>query len=213
MKDRIQKEQKFWDSFAKKYDKNNRNNASEAYNALYDMLSEDITGTKSILEIATGTGLIALKLSKLVSSITAIDLSSEMLKIAKQKAEKQSVNNIDFRIGDICNLDFPDSSFGAVIASNVLHLLFEPETAIQEIKRVVKPEGGIVIVPTYCHGENILSHLVSRIMRLIGFRARTRWSVASFQKFVMKNGFEIIKQKIIKGSIPMVYLVLKPIGK
>ncbi|MGE4587625.1 MAG: class I SAM-dependent methyltransferase, partial [Mangrovibacterium sp.] len=161
------------------------------------------------LEAATGTGLISLQLSNLVSEVTAIDLSPEMLKIAKEKAEKQSVKNIDFRIGDICNLDFSDNSFYSIIASNVLHLLFDPGQAMQEIKRVLK-ENGTIIIPTYCHGENLTSHFFSRCMNIMGFRARTRWSVASLKKFVEKSGFEIIKCKLLKGVIPMVYLVARP---
>ena len=207
MKDRINTERKFWDSYAKKYDKQNQKNVSEAYNALYEMFFEDIAGARNLLEIGTGTGVISLKLSSLVALITAIDLSPEMLKIAKEKTEKQSVKNIDFRTGDICNLDFPDNSFDSIIASNVLHLLFEPAKALQEIKRVVKPDGT-VIIPTYCHGENLQSHFFSRCMNIIGFRARTRWSVTSFQEFVTENGFEIIKLKSLRGLIPMAYLVV-----
>ena len=210
MKDRINNERKFWDSFAKKYDKNRKKpGTNESYKKLFKMFKEDIAMTENLLETATGTGLISLQLSSLVSEITAIDLSPEMLKIAQEKASKQEVVNIDFREGDICNLDFPNNFFDAVIASNVLHLLFEPEKAMQEIKRVVKPKGK-VIIPTYCHGENLRSHFFSRCMNIMGFRARTRWSVVSFQKFVTENGFEIVRQKILKGTIPMAYLVACP---
>lgn len=210
MKDRLQKERKFWDSFAIKYDKNRKKSGTnEAYESLFKMFKEDIIGTGKLLELATGTGLIALQLNELVPEITAIDLSPEMLKIANEKANKQAVTNIHFFEGDICNLSFPDNSFDSVIASNVLHLLFDPLKAMQEIKRVVKPRGK-VIVPTYCHGENFGSHFFSRCMNLMGFRARSRWSTTSFQKFIAVNGFDIIKHKIIKGAIPMVYLVAKP---
>ncbi|QGY47590.1 methyltransferase domain-containing protein [Maribellus comscasis] len=212
MEDRINKERKFWDSFAKRYDKNRKKSGTnEAYKNLFKIFKEDIAGIENLLETATGTGLISLQLSSLVSEITAIDLSPEMLKIAQEKARKQEVVNINFREGDICNLDFPNNFFDAAIASNVLHLLFEPGKAMQEIKRVVKP-GGTVIIPTYCHGENLQSHFFSRCMNIMGFRARTRWSVVSFQEFVKENGFEIVRQEILKGAIPMVYLVAMDSG-
>lgn len=207
MKNRVDIERKFWDSFARKYDKDRKKSANnETYEEMFKMFLEDVDGTEDLLEVATGTGLISLQIRNFVPSITAIDLSPEMLKIAQEKAEKQSVNNIDFRIGDICQLEFLDNSFDTVIASNVLHLLFEPDVAMQEIKRVLKPNGKI-IVPTYCHGENFKSHFFSRCMNLMGFRARSRWSFNSFQKFVEKNGFSITKTKIINGVIPLCYLV------
>jgi phosphatidylethanolamine/phosphatidyl-N-methylethanolamine N-methyltransferase len=210
MKDRLQKERKFWDSFALKYDNNRKKSGTnEAYKRLFNMFKADINGTGKLLDTATGTGLISLQLCNLVPEITAIDLSPEMLKIAKEKAVAQSVENIDFRKGDICNLDFSDNLFDTVIASNVLHLLFEPGKAMEEIKRVVKP-GGKVIIPTYCHGESLKSHLFSRLMNLMGFRARSRWSIKSFQKFVRENGLEIINYQVLKGLVPMLYLVAKP---
>ena len=168
---RIEKERLFWDSFAEKYDSNRKKSGTnEAYGHLFRMFEEDVAGAKNILEAATGTGLISLDLSDSVSTITALDLSPEMIKIAKEKAMLQGVNNIDFQISDICEMNLPDHCFDAVIASNVLHLLFEPNMAMQEIKRVVNPDGKIII-PTYCHGENMKSHFFSRCMNLIGFRA------------------------------------------
>ena len=207
---RIEKERKFWDTFAKHYDKNNQNNAENVYCKLYKMFFEDIRGTKNLLEAGTGTGLIALRLSKLVPSITALDLSPEMLKIAQKKANIKSIQNIDFIEGDICNLKFTDHSYDIVIASNVLHLLFDPERAISELKRVLKADGKIII-PTYCHGENLLSRTISRMTGLAGFKVRTRWSVKSFQNFVKSTGFEVLKNEKIKGSIPLCYLVASPI--
>jgi ubiquinone/menaquinone biosynthesis C-methylase UbiE len=47
-----------------------------------------------------------------------------MVKIAKEKCIQKSISNIDFRIGDVCNLELQNESFNTIIASNVLHLLF-----------------------------------------------------------------------------------------
>ncbi|MBN1598862.1 MAG: hypothetical protein JW894_11265 [Bacteroidales bacterium] len=74
------------------------------------------------------------------------------------------------------------------------------------MKRVLKKDGRIII-PTYCHGEDLKSHIISRLMGLSGFKARTRWSIASFKCFVEKCGFRIIKVTIIKDIIPLVYLI------
>ena len=96
-------------------------------------------------------------------------------------------------------------SFDIVIASNVLHLLFYPEKAIQEMKRVLK-DNGQIIVPTYCHGENLKSLLISRLMGLAGFKARNRWSIKSFKDFIEKNGFKIADSEVFKDKIPLVYI-------
>ena len=133
MNDRIDKERKYWDAFAGKYDQFITKNAGNGYHLLFKMFAEDTARSQKLLEMATGTGLIALEMSRHISEITATDLSQEMLKMAKEKAEKQHVENVSFQMEDICSLSFPDHSFDSVIASNVLHLLFEPDRAMQEI--------------------------------------------------------------------------------
>ncbi len=149
----------------------------------------------------------ALKLSSRISKITAVDLSPEMIKIAEEKRNAELIKNIDFKVGDSCSLEFKDSSFDTIIAVNLLHLLFDPDLALQEMKRVLE-DNGQIIIPTYCHGESFKSHIISRLMSLAGFRARSRWSVTSFKVFVERSGFEIIKEIVIDGPIPLVYLVV-----
>jgi len=208
MENRIELEKTFWNSFAKKYDGFINNNVSKTYRTILDHLAHDTKMTKNLLEIATGTGIIALKLSDQISEIIAIDIAPEMIRIAKEKCIQKSVSNIDFRIGDSCNLEFQDKTFDTIIASNVLHLLFEPNLALQEMKRVLKDDGQIII-PTYCHGANFKSHIISRLMGFAGFKARTRWTLTTFRDFVRNNKFKIIKEDVIIDKIPLVYLIAK----
>lgn len=208
MENRVELEKDFWNSYAKKYDRFLDRNVSKTYGIIFDNLVTDTAEAENLLEIATGTGIIAIKLSDSISKITAIDIAPEMIKIAKAKCVQKSISNIDFRVGDCCALEFPDKSFHTIIASNVLHLLFNPGLALQEMKRVLK-DNGQIIIPTYCHGANLKSHILSRLMGLAGFKARTRWTTAAFIDFVKNNGFKIRKESIIKDKIPLVYLIAK----
>ena len=206
MKNRVELEKTFWNSFADKYDGFINNNLSKTYRIILDNLANDTKMTKNLLEIATGTGIIALKLSDHISKIIAIDIAPEMIKIAQEKCIQKSISNIDFRIGDSCSLEFQDKTFDTIIASNVLHLLFEPDLALQEMRRVLE-DNGQIIIPTYCHGANLKSHIISRLMGLAGFKARTRWTLATFRDLVKNNGFRIIKEDVIKDKIPLLYLI------
>jgi ubiquinone/menaquinone biosynthesis C-methylase UbiE len=178
------------------------------YQQLYQKLIADVSGSVKILEVATGTGLLAFEICNYVNSINAIDIAPEMIRIAREKQYQKSISNIDFEVGDSCNLSFEDSSFDVVIASNVLHLLFEPEKSLSEIRRVLKPDG-IAILPTFCHANNIQSRIISAFMSLFGFRARNKWSTKSFVLFLENNRFAIIKSQIIRGKIPLLYCVAK----
>ena len=205
MKDRVSEERKFWDSFAKKYDNFIQKRTSESYERLLKKLRTDTQNCNDLLEIATGTGIISIDLSNQISHITAIDIAPGMIEIAKLKARNQNISNIDFQVGDSCNLDLKNSGFDTVIASNVLHLFFKPEKALEEMKRVLK-DNGQIIIPTYCHGENTKTILISRLMGVVGFIARNRWSIRSFKEFVEKSGFKIEDSEVFKDKIPLIYI-------
>ena len=88
-----------------------------------------------------------------------------MIEVAKQKQTEQGINNIDFQVQDSYQLNFPDKSFDVVIATNVLHLLYEPDRAFQEAKRLLK-SGGIIIAPTFCYGGNQKRYTIREICRI-----------------------------------------------
>lgn len=206
MKNRIEKESRFWNFFSTKYDRFINITLNATYQQLYQLLKTDVAGTGKILEVATGTGLLAFEICNNVKSINAIDISPEMIKVASEKQKQRNISNITFEVGDSCNLVFEDGTFDVVIASNVLHLLFEPEKSIAEIRRVLKPDG-IAILPTFCHAENFKSRIISNFMSLFSFRARNKWTTKSFESFVSKNSFKIVKSEIIFGKIPLLYLL------
>ena len=208
MKNKIKSESRFWNSFSAKYDRFINRTLGPTYRQLYKMLKTDILGSDKVLEVATGTGLLAFEICSYVNSIIAIDIAPEMIRIARQKQQINKIENIEFQICDSCILEFEDNSFEVVIASNVLHLLFNAEKSLSEIHRVLK-NGGIAILPTFCHAENIQSRIISGFMSLFGFKARNKWSVKSYTTFIENNGFIITKAEVIPGKIPLMYCLVK----
>jgi ubiquinone/menaquinone biosynthesis C-methylase UbiE len=206
MENRIKSEAKFWNSVATKYDGVVEKRFPKAYKFIFEHIAEDIQGSKNLLEIATGTGIIAIKLSSQVPRITAIDIAPQMLEVARKKCAAKQIDNIAFKFGDACALEFGDKTFDTIIASNVVHLLHEPEMAFREMKRVLKDHGKI-IVPTFCHGANLRTHLLSRLARLAGQKTNSRWSLESYKKFVEQNGFTVTKDSYLDGTFPLTYLV------
>ncbi len=206
MKSRTEKEGDFWNWFSGKYDKFIRITLDKTYKKLYRNLKTDVSKTDDLLEIATGTGLIAFEICNYVKSMKAMDIAPGMIKIAVKKQAELKITNIEFETGDSYNLHYKDSSFDKVLASNVLHLLYEPEKALSEMHRVLKTDGK-AILPTFCHGENAKSGIISGFLSLFGFSARNKWSRKSYEEFVESHGFKIIKSEVFKGKFDLVYLV------
>jgi len=200
---------KFWDKIAKRYDLITIK-LSRDYPALIQRIVNDVNGAVNVLEVATGTGLIAMELAGNVGRIEAIDLSSKMITLAKSKISKDHLNNIHFTVQSAYNLDFKDDHFDLAVCSNALHCMADPQKAISEIRRVLK-DNGILIAPTYCHGVNWRSRLLSRAMSITGFKVYNRFGMDEFIDLIKSSGFTIIKKDVSNDFIPLVYVVAKSV--
>jgi len=204
---RQKQERAFWDGYAKHYDAL-LSRLRRDYGQILDTARGHVSSTTDVLEIATGTGAIAIGIADRARFVEACDISPEMIAVAQRKLSEDGPANVRFRVQDAYELDYPDAAFDVVIASNVLHVMVAPERTLASIARVMRP-GSILLAPTYCHGDTVLSHLVSRLMSLRGFRAHHRWSVPELQAFLNENGFDIIEWQVVKGPIPLALPVLR----
>jgi len=209
MNNRQKNERKFWDKYASYYDSFIRNVVGKTYKSILENIDLELNVNQAVLDIGTGTGIIPFAISSKVSSIVATDISPDMIKIAAQKQADLNIRNIDFQVQDSYNLTFPDNSFDVVIASNLLHLLYEPEKPIAEVKRVLK-DNGVFIAPTFCVGENLRSRVITTMAGIIsGFKITNNWSIRDFKVMLTNNGLNIVKVVTIDGRFPLAYIVLK----
>ena len=100
----------------------------------------------TVLDVACGPGIVACELAKFVSHVTGIDITPAMIEQAKQMQKERKLNNITWKIGDIITLPFDNSSFSLVITRYSFHHLLNPPKVLDEMIRVCKPDGRIVII-------------------------------------------------------------------
>lgn len=98
-----------------------------------------------VLDIGTGAGHTALALAPLVAEVVAQDLTPEMLDRARELGAQRGVVNVRFVEGDVHHLDFPDGAFDLVTCRRAAHHFADIERALQEIWRVLRPGGRVVI--------------------------------------------------------------------
>ncbi|NPD47647.1 MULTISPECIES: class I SAM-dependent methyltransferase [unclassified Lentimicrobium] len=203
---------RYWNSFAKKYDQFIAKYAQNTYNKSIALIKKELKNNDEVLEIGTGTGIISFAIATEVKRIIATDYAPAMIDIALKKQKRNNIQNIKFKLGSAKEIDSIEEVFDIVIASNVFHLIPKASEALLEIKRVMKSEGR-VILPTYCHGQNIKSRMVSTFMSLSGFKAANKWSIASYRDFIKNEGFIIIKEIIIEDKIPLSFIIAKKEAK
>ena len=198
------KNKKFWDKYAKLYDFEVLRFSSSAYKEMYRMMSEALSPDMNVLEIATGTGLIAINIAPYVNAVEAIDYAPKMIETAKKK--KNIPSNVHFQVEDAMDLSFANNSFDAVIISNALHIMPTPHLVLKNIKRVLKP-NGLLIAPNFSHGHLKEStwDLNAKFLRFIGFESYAKWAPEEYIAFLESNGFSVRKHKVMKAAFPLVY--------
>ena len=190
----------FWDRHAKIYNRFMRRDAA-AYERMYELL-RPMVRRKTVLELATGTGLIAKHIISAANHIEATDASAEM--IAEARRDNDS-SKLRFSVQNMFRLPYADKSFDVVIVSNALHIVPQPEKALAEIRRVLK-DDGVLVAPTFTHAGNTLRGRIRLFfMKLVGFPLHSRWTSEAYLSFLRQNGWAVRKSAVLKASFPLIY--------
>ena len=116
---------------------------AEVERRLLDALPD--AGIDLLVDMGTGTGRILEVLAGRYHRAIGIDTNQHMLAYARTRIDDDRLRNVQIRQGDICNLSLDDGSAGVVVMHQVLHYLAEPDRAIAEAARILKPGGLLAI--------------------------------------------------------------------
>lgn len=191
----------FWRRHANRYDRVARL-LNGNFGNMVARVAELVDGSGRVLEIAAGTGLVTQAMAGGVGQLVATDASEDMLQVLRGRMADLGVSNVQMRTADALALDFEDGEFDAVVAANVLHLLADPRAGLSEMRRVLRP-NGLLCVPTFCHGDTWTAHIVSRVLRLGGFRVVTRFTGEGLDNLVQGTGFSLERRERFAGVLPL----------
>lgn len=170
-----------------------------------------------ILDVGCGTGSFALRLAPHAAHVHGLDIASEMVRIAREKAVNAGVPNVTFHVGafDDTLRAFAPESLDGVCAYNILHLVDDRAAALARIYGLLKP-GGFFVQSTACLGESWVPYRpVLAVMRAMGKAP----SVAILRKATLVEemraaGFvEVVQPEVgAKGTIAFL-VARKPVGR
>ena len=163
-----------------------------------------------ILEIGVGTGL-TLPYFDRDRQVVGADLSLDMLRVAKAKVQSQGLDHvIGLLVMDACRLGFADRSFDAVTAQFVITLVPDPEQALAEMDRVLRP-GGEIVISSRLVGEGGLAaplwSLVAPLAKAVGWSSDfkvsrlTDWAAATSRYETVHVGqgyFKVVRLKKLR---------------
>jgi ubiquinone/menaquinone biosynthesis C-methylase UbiE len=134
--------------------------------AILDMLRlMDVCDNANIMDAGCGPGNHSIRIAKTGNKVYAIDISDSMLHHARQRVEKACVlDSVEFNKQDLTQLDCQDASFNYVFSWGVIIHIPEPENALNELARIIKPGGKLSL---YLTNRAALDHKIKLFARYI----------------------------------------------
>lgn len=175
------------------------------------MLAAHVTPAMRVLELGCGAGYYTRELARTGAEICAIDISPDLLELARQEVQSERVS---FVRTNAYAMEFGDDSFDSVIGSSVLHHL-DLERAVAEIRRVLKPGGTMVFTePNMLNPQIMLQKNIPWLKRRLGDSpdetAFFRWPLA---RLLRRYGFRDIRVEPFDFLHPAIPPALIPLGE
>jgi len=154
-----------------------------------------------VLDVGCGPGKWTETFAKMGCTVTAIDISSKMIELARKRMQKGKLENVNFHLMNVSELNFPDNAYDMVNCVTVLQHIFDEEKwekAVYEMVRVTKPSGYILLfemAPHFTLKKNT-SHLRIRTMKKY---------IQEFQK----AGANLVYWRAVDLSFPITFLGLR----
>jgi ArsR family transcriptional regulator len=133
-------------------------------------------------DLGVGDGMLTLMLATVASSVTAVDLSPEMLDQLRARAKAQGLDNLETVEADVEDLPLPDGSHDVVVLSQTLHHAVSPERCLAEARRILVTGGRLLVIDLLAHNEEWVRDKLQH--RHLGFTEN------ALQECLLEAGFE-----------------------
>ncbi|WP_245587762.1 class I SAM-dependent methyltransferase [Desulfovibrio inopinatus] len=197
------KDQSLWKTAAEGYDEWIASDFQDQYEVNWNILTKYMDPTLRVLDVGCGPGSLSIRLSEKCHEVWGVDVTPEMIEIAEKKLVCDPTN-VCFQQADACELPFDDYSFDTVMSVNALQTMDQPEIALMEMNRVLKPGGELLLI-TYCYGDSSPSEDTSLLQWAFKYKGQAVWHSFKLDHLVdllQDKGFEVVEaEKIWDGPV------------
>jgi ubiquinone/menaquinone biosynthesis C-methylase UbiE len=198
-------------TIARWYAKNTKGNI-EQYKNWAKIIAENVEERSNVLEIAPGPGYLSIELAKLGDyNVTGLDISKTFVEIAKNNADQAGVN-VRFIHGDASNIPLDNERFDFVVCTAAFKNFTKPITALNEMYRVLKPNGKALIVDLRrdASRDAINDHVEGMGLNWIN----TLFTKLSFKFMLLRNAYTVneIKELVSHTSFSKCEVPQDPMG-
>lgn len=155
----------------------------ESWHAWSRMLMTLLPPMDMAVDLGCGSGILAAELARVCGEVVGVDVSSEVLSVARAHAERVGLSNLRFIQGEMTTLDLPDSCCDVAILSQTLHHLPDPILGLKVAARLLKPGGRLILMELLPHDEAWVTEKLGHLH--LGF------SAIALESMMEKVGFQI----------------------
>ncbi len=199
-----QSERDFWEKTASRYDRVSKGVLGRPLARTVELTAGAVAGAGHVLEVAAGTGLLTVGYAHRVGRVVATDYADNMLEILRERMKDAGILNVETARRDIYALGYPQASFDAVIAGNVLHLVPDLDRALDALCSVLGP-GGKLVAPTFVHDQTLQSKMLSRVFGAFMVMNR-RFTAASLRGALERHGLCVVNAETVQGPSPIAFV-------
>jgi len=145
----------------------------------------------AVLDLGCGAGHVSFAVAPHVASVTALDLSPQMLDVVQQEAGRRALANLKTQVGVAESLPFADASFDVVLTRFSAHHWSDVPLALQEIRRVLKSGGRFIVIDVMAPGKPLFDTHLQTIELLRDVSHVRNYSFAEWSGFLAAAGFHV----------------------
>lgn len=199
----------FWNDLAERYARQPLANPG-AFERKIEVTRARMRPRDVVLDIGCGTGSLALRLAASGATIHGLDISSEMIRIARGKAEAQGTENVSFHVGPFDSFDrFEPGSLDGICAYSLLHLVEDLPATLARIYSLLRP-GGFFVSSTVCLSDSWVPYRpILQVARWLGKAPRvvSLLRKRALEEELRRAGFSGIEQPAVGAQSTIAFIV------
>jgi ubiquinone/menaquinone biosynthesis C-methylase UbiE len=145
----------------------------------------------TVLEVGPGNGTYTVATARRVGEggkVVTVDIEPKMIERVRRRAEAEGVTNIEARVADVYDLPFDDGTFDAVYMIAVIGEIPDPERAMKEFYRVLKPSGSLAFGELLMDPDYPRASTLARWAAVAGFRLRRKVGGTFYYTLILEKG-------------------------
>ena len=160
-----------------------------------------ITGDDTVLDVACGPGMVACEFAKVSHHVTGIDITRKMIEQSIKRQNEFGLKNMSWDIGTVLPLPYGSDTYSAVVTRYSFHHFLEPKAALNEICRVCRPGGVVLIADAALPSDKVDAY--NRMEKLRDPSHTRALSFEEWEKLIRDSGLKNLRRGAYKVEMEL----------